>query len=138
MLLAGDFYDSFTSPAILEEFTEVAVRPRIGADPSLIGVWLDVHVRASRQVFPEFVPGGGAEAVGGDIGDLPVLKTGYAANVGGEDVARILQAARSDGGCFIVSENTRDFVPGRNVYGWEFITAASFLRLLVRRRRRPS
>jgi hypothetical protein len=78
------------------------------------------------------------KSVGGDVGDLPVLRTAYAANVAGEEVAEILEAARNDGGCFIISENTRHFVPGRNVYGWEFITAAGFLRLLVRRRRRSS
>lgn len=136
MLLAGELYDSFTSPAILEEFEEVAARPRIAGDSTLTRIWVDVHLRASRQVFPEFIPGGGAAAVGGDIGDLPILKTAYAANVGGEEIARILELARNDGGCYIVSENTRDFVPGRNVYGWGFATAATFLRLL--RRRRPS
>lgn len=135
MLLAGELYDSFTSPSILEEFEEVAARPRIAGDVTLVRTWLDVHLRASRQVFPEFIPGGGAAAVGGDIGDLPILKTAFAASVGGEDMTRILELASHDGGCYIVSENTSDFVPGHNVYGWEFTTATMFLRLLRRRRR---
>jgi hypothetical protein len=52
-----------------------------------------------------------------------MLNTAYAAAAGGGDADEILRAARADGGGFLVSENTRDFNPGRNVYGWRFVTA---------------
>jgi hypothetical protein len=82
------------------------------------------------------MPVGDPAAVGGDLDDLPVLNTAYAALTAGPDVTEILTAARADGGWFLVSENTRDFPPGHNVHGWEFITAHEFLRLLRRRGRR--
>ena len=93
MAVAGDLYDSFISPAILDEAEGVLARPRMARGPGPVGKWLDAYIRASRQVFPEFVPGGEVGAVGGDVGDLPVLKTAYAANVEGGEVAGILDAA---------------------------------------------
>lgn len=137
MLLAGAAYDAFVSPSVLEETERVLARPDFGFPPHRTRVWIDGFVRYSRQTFPDLIPGESAEAVGGDVGDVPILKTAYATNVGGE-FTQVLEAARRDSGCFIVSENTRHFVPGRNVYGWELVTAAVFLRLLVRRGRRPS
>ncbi len=130
MLLAGVAYNSFTSPAILDEVEEVLVRPRFGAAAGQVRLWLDAFLRASRQVFPELIPGDDAKAVRGDREDLPVLKTGYAIAATGKEFGDLLAAARSDGGWFLVSENTRDFTPGWNVPGWQFITAHTFLRLL--------
>ena len=54
MLLAGVAYDSFTSPAILDEVEEVLVRPRFGAAAGQIRLWLDaflrlLHSRSSRE-----------------------------------------------------------------------------------------
>jgi predicted nucleic acid-binding protein len=132
MLLAGAAYDSFTSPAILGEVEEVLGRPRFGAAPAQVRLWLDVFLRASRQVFPELIPGDGAGAVRGDVEDLPVLKTAYAA-AAGEEFGDILVTARTDGGWFLVSENTRHFTPGWNVHGWQFIPAHEFLQLLQSR-----
>lgn len=129
MLLAGVAYDSAASPSILHEVEEVLARPRFGAAPTQVHLWLDAFLRASRQVFPEVIPGGGAGAIRGDVEDLPVLKTAYAA-AAGEELGDILVAARADGGWFLVSENTRHFTPGWNVHGWQFITAHAFLRLL--------
>lgn len=119
MRLAGQAYDSFTSPAILEEVEDVLVRPRFGASRGQVRLWLDAFLRVSRQVFPEIIPGGDPAVVGGDPDDLPVLNTAYAAAGGG-------------------AENTRDFSPGRNVYGWRFVTAYTFLRVLRRRGRSPA
>jgi predicted nucleic acid-binding protein len=130
MLLAGVAYDSFTSPAILDEVEEVLARPRFGADPAPVRRWLDIFLRSSRQVFPDVIPGGSARAVGGDAEDLPVLKTAYAVAAAGEELGDILVAARADGGWLIVSENTRHFIPGRNVHGWRFITGHAFLLFL--------
>ena len=130
MRLAGQAYDSFTSPAILDETEEVLVRPRFGASRGQVRLWLDAFLRMSRQVFPEVIPGSNPAAIGGDLEDLPVLNTAYAAAVGGEGVGEVLAAARLSAGWFIVSENTRHFPPGRNVHGWQFITAHAFLRLL--------
>lgn len=48
MLLAGVEYDSFISPPILDEVEEVLARPRFGADPAQVRLWLDVFMRASR------------------------------------------------------------------------------------------
>jgi hypothetical protein len=123
-------YDSFTSPAILDEVEEVLTRPRFGAAPAQVRLWLDIFLRASRQVFPESIPGGDAGAVRGDLADLPILKTAYAVAAAGEELGEVLVAARTDGGWFLVSENTRDFTPGRIVHGWRFITAHAFLGLL--------
>lgn len=136
MLLAGVVYDSFTSPAILEEVEDVLGRPRFGADAAQVRRWLDAFVRASRQVFPEAIPANGAGAVRGDLDDLPVLHTAYAAAAAGEEFHDVFQVARRDGGCFLVSENTRHFTPGWNVHGWQFITAHAFLQRLRERGRR--
>jgi predicted nucleic acid-binding protein len=130
MRLAGQVYDSFTSPAILDEAEEVLVRPRFGVSRGHVRLWLDAFLRMSHQVFPEVIPGGDPAAVGGDVEDLPVLNTAYAAAASGEEMSEILAAARLSDGWFIVSENTRHFPPGRNVHGWQFITAHLFLRLL--------
>lgn len=81
--LAGAAYDSFTSPAIFLELEEVLTQPRFGARSDQVRIWLDPIIRASRQVFPETVPGGGAGAVGGDVGDVPILKTAYAVDIVG-------------------------------------------------------
>jgi len=134
MLLAGGVYDSITSPAILEELEEVLARPSFGADPIRVRLWMDAFVRASRQVFPEAIPGENAGAVRGDRDDLSILKTAYAAATG-DDLTQVLAAARGDAGCCLVSENTRHFTPGRNVYGWRFITADAFLHILHARSR---
>jgi len=134
MLLAGIEYDSFTSPPILEEVEEVLARPRLGADPAHVQRWLDAFVRASRQVFPDFIPiagTGAARVVRGDTEDLPILHTAYAAAAG--EYPDALEAARSGGGWFLVSENTRHFTPGWNVHGWQFITAHAFVQQLLRR-----
>jgi predicted nucleic acid-binding protein len=132
MQLAGAAYDSFTSPAILEELDEVLGRPSFGADPAHVHRWIDAFLRASRQVFPETIPGRDAGAVHGDLEDLPILKTAYATS-SDESLPHILAAARNDAGYFLVSENRRHFTPGWNVYGWEFITADAFVRFLLRR-----
>jgi hypothetical protein len=135
MLLAGQAYDAFISPAILDELEEVLQELRFNVPGESVRAWYDAFLRSSRQVFPEVIPGGNPAAVGGDPEDLPVLNTAYAAVAGGPDVAEILAAARANGGWFLVSENTRDFAPGRNVHGWEFITAHQFLRLRLSPRR---
>jgi predicted nucleic acid-binding protein len=130
MMLVGAAYDSFTSPAILDEVEDVLIRPRFGASVRQIRLWLDVFVRASRQVFPELIPGDDARAVRGDIEDLPILETAYAVPAAGEELGDLLVAAQTAGGWSIVSEDTHHFTPGRNVYGWRFITAHTFLGLL--------
>jgi hypothetical protein len=71
-----------------------------------------------------------AGAVRGDLEDLPVLKTAYAVAAAGEELGEVLVAARTDGGWFLVSENTRHFTAGWIVHGWRFITAHAFLGLL--------
>jgi hypothetical protein len=136
MRVAGQAYDSFTSPAILGEVEQVLVRPRIGAAPADVRAWLDEFLRVNRQVFPETIPGGDPRAVGGDLADLPVLNTAFATAIAGPDAAEALAAARTNGGWFLVSENTRHFPPGQNIHGWEFITSFNFLQLL-RRESRP-
>jgi hypothetical protein len=135
MILAGQAYDAFISPAILDEIEEVLGELRFSVPGEAVRAWYDTFLRVSRQVFPQVMPAGDPAAVGGDVDDLPVLNTAYAAISAGHDVAEVLAAARADGGWFLVSENTRDFPPGRNVHGWEFITAHEFLRLLHRRGR---
>jgi hypothetical protein len=135
MLLAGIAYDSFTSPSILDEVEEVLARPRFGARPEQVRRWLDVFLRASRQVFPEFIPTTGANeasVVRGDMDDLPILHTAYAATASSE-CAEVLDAARASG-WFLVSENTRHFTPGWNVHGWQFVTAHAVVQHLLRRR----
>jgi predicted nucleic acid-binding protein len=94
MLLAGLAYDSFTSPAILNEVEEVLARPRFGAEPARVSLWLDAFLRASRQVFPEVIPGRDARAIRGDTADLPVLKTAHAVAAAGEEIGDVLVAAR--------------------------------------------
>src|SRR5579884_1252433 len=133
MRLAGHLYDSFTSPAIIEEVQEVLARPEFGGYRSSINSWLDDFVRASRQMFPEDITQGGARIVHGDTTDLPILHTAFAVNAAGAEFAAILEAAQDDGGWFLVSENTRDLSPGWNVYGWQFTTAAGLLARLLRR-----
>lgn len=139
MLLAGVEYDSLTSPPILEELEEVLARPRFGAASAQVRLWLDVFVRASRQVFPELIPIAGTGAVGvvrGDVDDIPILHTAYAATTSGAEVGDVLGAARAGGGWFLVSENTRHFTPGWNVHGWQFISAHAFVQGLLARRTR--
>ena len=130
MRLAGRGFDSFTSPAILEEVEAVLERPRFGATRDQVRLWLDVFLRTSRQVFPQAIPGQAAAAVHGDLADVPILKTAHAAPVEFPEVAA---AARADAGWFPVSENTTDFSPGWTVWGWRFTTAHDFLRLLAGR-----
>lgn len=133
MRLAGQGYDAFISPAILDELEEVLQELRFNVPVARVRTWYDDFLRSCRQVFPETIPGGDPRAVGGDLRDVPVLHTAYAATVAGSAAVDALEAARADGGWFIVSENTRHFPPGHNVYGWEFTTASSFLQLLLRR-----
>lgn len=133
MLLAGVVYDSFTSPAILDEVENVLARPRFGAPTGDVRIWIDSYLRASRQVFPEAIPGEDTGAVRGDVDDLPVLKTVYAVAAAGEELGEVLVTARLDGGWFLVSENTRHFTPGWNVHGCQFITSHAFLGLLLSR-----
>ena len=133
ILLAGVVYDSFTSPAILDEVKDVLARPRFGADPSAVDRWLDVFVRASRQVFPQVASGGQPGTVRGDIDDLPILETAYAVYATGGEHDPVVARARLAGDLYLVSENSTDFVPGRNVHGFRFIRAADFHRFLVRR-----
>lgn len=137
MLLAGVVYDSLTGPAVLEEVEEVLVRPRFSGTAQAVRVWLDAFLRASHQVFPEAVPVDDPRAVGGDVDDLPILRTAYAA-LTARELVEVLASARTDGGWFIVSEDIHHFVPGQNVYGWEMITSRAFLRTLVRRGKAPS
>ncbi|MBA2451219.1 MAG: hypothetical protein H0V51_24665 [Chloroflexi bacterium] len=54
--LAGVAYDSFTSPAILDEVEEVLAQPRFGAAPTLVRLWLDVFLRA-----PTWLPAPGTQ-----------------------------------------------------------------------------
>jgi hypothetical protein len=136
MRLASQSYDSITSPAILDELEVVLTRPLFGASSLRVRVWLDRFLRLSHQVFPESIPANAAAVVGGDLGDVPVLNTAYA-GAGDPELAATVAVARSDGGWYLVSENTRHFPPGRNVYGWEFITAHDFLPILLRRDRTP-
>lgn len=133
MLLAGIVYDSFTSPAILGEVAEVLARPRFGAPPGQVYVWLDAFVRASRQVFPESIPGDDPAAVSGDQDDLPILKTAYAAVATASEYPLVIEEARRGDGFFLVSENTRHIVPGRNTYGFQYARAHQFLDLLLSR-----
>ncbi|MGH2459028.1 MAG: hypothetical protein ACRDIY_09190 [Chloroflexota bacterium] len=138
MLLAGVAYDSFTSPAILGEVAEVLARPRFGAMPSQVYTWLDAFVRASRQVFPESIPGDDAGAVSGDLDDLPILKTAYAVFAAASEYPEVIDQARGQDGFFLVSENSIDFVPGRNTHGFQFLRANHFLDLLLSRGRADS
>lgn len=135
MLLAGSAYDSFTRPAILEEVEAVLTRPHFGATSQQVRLLMDIFLPASRQVFPEALPPAEAAAVGGDLGDVPVLTTAYAVAAAGQEVVEVLATARTDGGWFLGWENTRHFTPGRNVYGWQFTTAHLFLRHLDQRSR---
>lgn len=123
--LAGILYDSFTSPAILEEVEEVLARPRFGVPVDETRRWLDVFVRQSRQVDPGLVPGSYASAVHSDEKDSPVLRTALAVNLheGGQ---RAIATAKTGRGCFIVSWD-RDFAPGRSFWGWTFIRPDAFL-----------
>lgn len=131
VLLAGVAYDSFTSPAILGEVAEVLARPRFGLTPSQAYAWLDAFTRASRQVFPDSIPGDSAATVGGDQDDLPVLKTAYAVFAGASEYPSVVEHAQRGMGFFLVSENTSHIVPGQNVYGFHFIRAHRFLDLLL-------
>lgn len=133
VLLAGVAYDSFTSPAILEETERVLEELRFGVTPVRVRAWVDAYVRSGRQAFPQLVPLNDARVVGGDVADLPVIKTAYAVAANAEEFGDVLGAARSDRGWFLVSENTRHFPPGRNVYGWELIRAHRFIQILLAR-----
>jgi predicted nucleic acid-binding protein len=95
MRLAGRTFDSFTSPAILEEVETVLGRPRFGATDRAVRVWVDAFLRNSRQVFPQAIPGEAAAVVHGDLADVPILKTAYAVPVEFPEVAA---AARADAG----------------------------------------
>ncbi len=64
--LAGILYDSFTSPAILEEVEAVLARPKLGCPAAETRLWVDVLLRHSRQVDPGLVPGSYAAAVHSD------------------------------------------------------------------------
>jgi hypothetical protein len=128
MLLAGIAYDSFTSPAILSEVAEVLGRPRFGANIDQVSVWLDAYVRASRQVFPESIPGDYSQVVGSDADDLSVLKTAYAVFAAGSEYPAVLEKASRGAGFFVISENTNHFAPEQNTYGFRFIRAHTFLR----------
>jgi hypothetical protein len=133
MLLAGVAYDSFTSPAILGEVAEVLARPRFGSTAGHVYAWLDAFLRASRQVFPESIPADDSDAVGGDQDDLPILKTAYAVFAAASEYPAVLEQASRGEGFFLVSENTTDFVPGRNTHGFRFTRAHHFLDLLLSR-----
>ena len=133
MLWAGAAYDSFTSPAIIEETKEVLARPRFEARPDDVNRWLDAFIRASRQVFPQLSPGGNPGAVRGDADDLPILETAYAAYVTTSEHHPVIAYAQATGGLYLVSENTTDFIPGRNVHGFRFIRAVDFHRFLLNR-----
>ena len=98
-------------------------RPRFRATSGQVRLWLDAFARASRQVFPDLIPGEDAGAVRGDVEGLPVLKTAYAVAAVGEDFGAILAAARFDRGWLIVSEDIRHFTPGWSVHGGQFSTA---------------
>lgn len=74
--------------------------------------------------------------VRGDVDDLPILHTAYAAAAVGGEVGDVLEAARASGGWFLVSQDTRHFTPGWNVHGWQFITAHAFVQRLLARRTR--
>ena len=121
-----------SSPSLLDEVEAVLLRHRFSATRESVRLWTDAFVRASHQVFPEAVPSEDARAVGGDAGDLPILRTAFAALADGS-LADALGLARDGDGLFIVSEDVHDFVPGHNVYGWEFITSVTFVRKLLRR-----
>ncbi len=127
--LAGVLFDSFTSPAILDETEAVLARPRFGIPAAETRRWLDVVLRHSRQVDPSLVPGSYAAAVRHDEKDSPVLRTALAVNLH-EEGQRSIAVATSGHGCFIVSWD-RDFVPGRNFYGWTFSRPDGFHDLLV-------
>jgi hypothetical protein len=131
MLWAGVLYDSFTSPAILDETREVLARPRFGAAPEAVDRWLDAFVRASSQAFPQVAPGGNQGAVRGDLDDMPILETAFAAYATAPEHHPVIAHAQVTGGLYLVSENTTDFVPGRNVHGFRFIRAAEFRRFLM-------
>lgn len=131
VLLAGVAYNGFTSPAILEELEEVLTRPRFGATQDAVRLWLDEFVRVSRQVFPESIPAADARVVHGDVDDLPILGTAYAVDAAATEYAEVLAAAQ--GQRYLVSQNTRHFTPGWNVFGWNFLEVETFQRLLLAR-----
>ena len=126
--LAGLAYDSFTSPAILEEVELVLARPRFGIPKEETRIWLDVFLRHSRQVDPGQIPGEYAETLGNDSKDNHVLKTALAVNLHEEGRIAVEESIRRDG-CYIVSADS-DFEEGRVVWGWKFIRPEDFFRLL--------
>lgn len=130
MLLAGIAYDSFTSPAIIDETAAVLTRPRFGANRGTIYRWLDMFVRASRQVFPDLLPSGNVDVVSGDEGDLPVLNTAYAVFAFASEYPSLVEQATQNGGFFLVSENTTHFRLHINSQGFQFIRVHSFLEIL--------
>jgi predicted nucleic acid-binding protein len=128
VLLAGTAYNSFTSPAILDETERVLARPHLGYPVADTRRWIDTYVRHSRQVHPGIIPGDYAVALGNDPKDEPVLKTALAVSLD-EDGRVAVAAAHEGAGCYIVSLD-RDFAPGRNVWGWAFIRPEAFIALL--------
>lgn len=126
--LAGLVYDSFTSPAILEEVELVLARPKFGIPIGETRCWLDVFLRHSRQVDPCRVPGDFAAALGNDRKDNHVLKTALAVNLHEEGQKAVEESIRRDG-CYIVSADS-DFEEGRVVWGWRFIRPENFYHLL--------
>ena len=126
--LAGALYDSFTSPAILDEVETVLERPRFGISREETRVWIDVFVRHSRQVDPAIIPGDLAKVLGDDQKDNPILKTAFAVHLH-EEGQPAVTVARHAGGWFVVSLDS-DFTPGWNVFGWEFIRPREFLNRL--------
>jgi len=125
---AGLRYDSFTSPAILEETERVLIRPRLGASLRDARVWLDAFLRRSRQVNCFAIPGDYSEAVGGDEKDNPVLLTALAVNLH-EEGQRALTEADNRHGRFIVTGD-KHFKEGHVVWGWRFIRPDPFWGLL--------
>ena len=128
--LAGTVFDSFTSPAIVEEVEIVLARPKFGFTIVETRRWLDVFVRHSRQVDPGVVPGEYTAALHGDVRDNPVLKTALAVNLHEEGQGAIAEAGTRYG-CFIVSWD-KHFEPGWNLWGWQCIRPDAFLALLHR------
>jgi hypothetical protein len=51
--LAGQAYDSFTSPSILIEVEEVLIRPRFGAPPAHVRLLLNTFVPCAARTFAE-------------------------------------------------------------------------------------
>lgn len=120
---AGSLYDSFTSPAIYREVEAVLARPRFGIPKEETRTWLDVFIRASRQVDPAWIPGVFAPVLR-DYKDSPILSTALAVPYH-EEGAIAYEVAQKRFGCYIVSLD-RHFTEGWTVHGWTFIRPGSF------------